>query len=241
MDALIYTAMSGAERAMRSQQVHANNLANMDTTGFRANLAQDGTTPVAGFGYDARHLNELKDDAVSGRQGTLRQTGRELDAAVHGPGLFTVQWQDGEAYTRAGNFSVTGDGRLMLDDHPVMGEGGPITVPENTRIAVGADGSLLAQLPGQATMNPIDKLKLVKPEMGDMTKNSAGLLVPRSGGALDADYTVELNTGSLESSNVSAVEEMVATMSVNRDFEVQMKMLKAADSMAEAGNRLIRD
>ncbi|MDN3921553.1 flagellar basal body rod protein FlgF [Roseateles violae] len=241
MDALIYTVMSGAERAMRAQQVHANNLANLETGGFRANLELASSKAVAGPGYAARHLSELQADAVSARQGVQRQTGRDLDVAVQGDGLFTLQYQGGEAYTRGGNFSLDANGALLFGSHPVLGEGGAIVIPEHSSVQIAKDGTISVQAPGETELQVVDKLKLVKPTMAGMTKNEAGLLVARDGAALAADASVSLNPGHLEGSNVSAVEEMVATMSLNRDFEVQMKMMKAADGMAEAGNRLIRE
>ena len=95
MDALIYTAMSGAERAMRGQQVHANNLANLDTNGFRANLELAQAAKLPGYGYDDRHMSQLQSNAVTDRQGTLRATGRDLDIAISGPGYFAVQGPTG--------------------------------------------------------------------------------------------------------------------------------------------------
>ncbi|AKJ30349.1 flagellar basal-body rod protein FlgF [Caldimonas brevitalea] len=241
MDALIYTIMSGAERAMRAQQVHANNLANVDTTGFRADLEMATSQAVQGPGYDARHMSELEANAVSAREGTLKQTGRDLDVAVAGQGYFAVQFRGGEAYTRAGAFTLDGEGALSVNGHPVLGDGGPIVLPPFNRVEIATDGTLSIQPPGQQEMQPVDKLKLVKAEAAELTKNEAGLIVSRTGQPLNADETVLVRSGFLEGSNVSAVEEMVATMSLNRDFEVQMKLYRAADSMAEAGNRLIRE
>jgi flagellar basal-body rod protein FlgF len=239
MDALIYTAMSGAERALRGQQVHANNLANMDTGGFRANMEMSAAQTVPGYGYADRHMAQLQANAVSTRQGTLKATGRELDVAISGDGFFTVQGPTGEAYTRAGALSLDQDGTLKVNGNPILGEGGPISLPQYTKIAIGQDGTISIQSPGTATMQTIDKLKLVKAEASELTKNEAGLLVARNGQPLAADATVLVRPGHLEGSNVSAVEEMVATMSLNRTFEIQMKLFKASDSMAETGNRLI--
>ncbi|SFL57775.1 flagellar basal-body rod protein FlgF [Rugamonas rubra] len=239
MDALIYTAMSGAERALRGQQVHANNLANMDTGGFRANMELSTAQTLPGYGYDDRHMTQLQANAVLTRQGTLKATGRELDAAISGDGFFTVQGPTGEAYTRAGAFALDPTGTLTVNGMPVLGEGGPITLPEYSKIAIGQDGSISIQSPGAATMQSIDKLKLVKAEAAELTKNEAGLLVARSGQPLASDAGVLVRPGHLEGSNVSAVEEMVATMSLNRTFEIQMKLFKASDSMAEVGNRLV--
>jgi flagellar basal-body rod protein FlgF len=240
MDALIYTAMSGAERALRGQQVHANNLANMDTGGFRANMELSTAQAVSGSGgYDDRHLSQLQANSVSTRQGTVKSTGRELDVAISGDGFFAVQGPTGEGYTRAGALTLDTDGTLKVNGMPILGEGGPIALPQYTKIAIGQDGTVSIQSPGTANMQVIDKLKLVKAEASELTKNEAGLLVARNGQPLQTDPTVLVRAGALEGSNVSAVEEMVATMSLNRTFEMQMKLFKASDSMAETGNRLV--
>jgi flagellar basal-body rod protein FlgF len=239
MDALIYTAMSGAERALHAQQVHANNLANLETGGFRSDLEVASSQAVQGYGYDDRHFTELQANSLSTRSGTLRQTGRDLDVAIAGDGFLAVQAGDGEAYTRAGALTVGDGGALTVNGLPVLGDGGPIVLPPFTQAAVAADGTISVQTPGQTDMQPVDKLKLVKPDADNLTKNAAGLVVTRDGQPAPADDTVVVQGGHLEGSNVSAVEEMVATMGLNRSFEMQMKLLTAADSMADAGNRLI--
>lgn len=244
MDALIYTVMSGAERIQRAQAVHANNLANLETAGFRANLEQASAAQVQGYGYDARHLAQERSDVVSAKAGSQRDTGRELDLAIQGDGLFAVA-QDGpdgqEAYTRGGNFTVDADGTLKLGRHVVLGEGGPIVVPPNDKLQVLEDGTVSILTAGNTELQAVDRLKLVKPAFSQMTKNEAGLLVTRDGSTPQADATVKVAAGKLEASNVSAVEEMVATMNLARDFELQMRLYKAADSMAETGNRLVRE
>jgi len=241
MDALIYTTMSGAERALHAQQVRANNLANADTPGFRADLEMSVSEAVQGYGYDARHLGRLRADSVSNRQGTLKQTDRELDVAISGDGYLAVQWGDGEAYTRAGALTVDAEGTLTVNGRAVMGEGGPIVLPPYSQLAIGEDGTISIRPPGQPLMQPLERLKLVRPDPATVIKNEAGLLVSRGQDELPADPTVRVRAGFLEGSNVSAVEEMVATMTLNREFELQMKLYKAADSMAETGNRLIRE
>lgn len=241
MDALIYTLMSGAERSMRAQQVHANNLANLETNGFRADLDMALSEAVPGTGFDARHMAKLETNAVTSRAGAVRATGRDLDVALQGNAYLAVQWNGGEAYTRAGAIQIDADGALKVDGRPLMGDGGPIVLPPYEKLSIGVDGTVSIQAPGEAEMQAVDKLKLVTPEVGQITKNEAGLIVPRNGQPLAADDNAQLQAGALEGSNVSAVEEMVATMSLNRDFEVQMKLYKAADSMAESGNRLIRE
>lgn len=241
MDALIYTLMSGAERSMRAQQVHANNLANLETNGFRADLDLALSEAVPGTGFDARHMAKLETNAVTSRAGAVRATGRDLDVAMQGNAYLAVQSNGGEAYTRAGAIQIDADGALKVDGRPLLGDGGPVVLPPYEKLSIGVDGTVSIQAPGETEMQAVDKLKLVTPEVGQITKNEAGLIVPRNGQPLAADDNAQLQAGALEGSNVSAVEEMVATMSLNRDFEVQMKLYKAADSMAEAGNRLVRE
>jgi flagellar basal-body rod protein FlgF len=239
MDKLIFTAVSGAERLLRSQQVHANNLANMDTAGFRGSMEVAGNAELGGFGYDDRHLSTMQSDTVLTRAGTVRETGRPLDVAIGGQGYLAVQYGDGEAYTRSGEIEIDANGALMVRGRPLLGEGGPITLPPHTAVEIGTDGTISVLTEGAAQMQVVDKLRLVNAEGAQLSKNEAGLIVSRDGAPLPPDAAVKVTPRSLEGSNVSAVEEMVATMSLNRSFEIQMRLFKASDSMNEAGNRLI--
>jgi flagellar basal-body rod protein FlgF len=239
MDKLIFTAVSGAERLLRSQQVHANNLANMDTSGFRASMEVAGNAELGGFGYDDRHLSTMQSDTVSTRAGAVRETGRPLDVAIGGQGYLAVQYGDGEAYTRSGEIEIDANGALMVRGRPLLGEGGPVTLPPHTAVEIGTDGTISVLTEGAAQMQVVDKLRLVNAEGAQLSKNEAGLIVSRDGAPLPADAAVKVTPRALEGSNVSAVEEMVATMSLNRSFEIQMRLFKASDSMNEAGNRLI--
>jgi flagellar basal-body rod protein FlgF len=239
MDKLIFTALSGAEHTLRAQQVHANNLANMETAGFRANLELASSQALGGFGYDDRHLAKVQADAISTRAGSVRETGRALDVAISGNGYLAVQYGDGEAYTRAGSIDIDANGALSVHGHPLLGEGGPIVLPQHTAVEIAADGTISVQTPGATTLQVVDRLRMVNAEARELTKNEAGLIVARGGAALAPDPDVTLRARALEGSNVSAIEEMVATMTLNRSFEIQMKLLKAGDSMNEVGNRLI--
>lgn len=240
MDKLIFTAASGADRLMRAQQVHANNLANLDTAGFRANMEVAGhAKPNGGYGYDDVHMTNMQADTLSTRAGSVRETGRPLDVAIGGKGWLAVQYGDGEAYTRSGEIEMSAEGALSVHGHPLMGEGGPITLPPHTAVEIGTDGTISVLTEGATQMQVIDKLRLVNAEGTELTKNEAGLIVARDGAPLATDPNVKLRSRALEGSNVSAVEEMVATMSLNRSFEIQMKLFQASDKMNEAGNKLI--
>jgi len=239
MDKLIYTAVSGAERLMRAQQVHANNLANLDTSGFRASLEASSSEALRGYGYDDVHLSAMQADTISTRAGSVRDTGRPLDVAIGGQGYLAVQFGDGEAYTRSGEIDIGADGALSVKGHALLGEGGAIVLPPHTAVEIGTDGTISVLTEGATQMQVVDKLRLVNAEGAELTKNQAGLIVARDGAALAADPAVQVRSRALEGSNVSAVEEMVATMSLNRSFEMQMKLFQASDKMNEAGNRLL--
>ncbi|KVH43263.1 flagellar basal body rod protein FlgF [Burkholderia diffusa] len=240
MDSLIYTVMSGADRTLHGIEVHANNMANAQTDGFRAELEVAQAQAVEGYGYDSRHLLKIQANALSAETGVVTQTGRELDAAIQGGGYFTVQAVDGEAYTRSGNFDVDSDGTLMVNGRPVIGEGGPVVLPEFTSLRIGEDGTLSVTVPGDTEVQTVDRLALVNANASELLKNEAGLLVARNGEPLPQSEDVRVLGGHLERSNVSPVEEMISTMTLNRAFEVQMRMYNSAGEMADAGNRLIR-
>ncbi|OQS33863.1 flagellar basal body rod protein FlgF [Chromobacterium haemolyticum] len=240
MDPLIYTVMSGASRTQQALQIRANNIANAQTDGFRADMQVAQASTVPGFGYDARHQTLLAGHAVSTHSGVLDRTGRELDAAIEGDGYFAVQDGGGEAYTRSGHFQIDAEGQLLLDGRMVLGEGGPIMLPEFSSLGIGADGTISVTTDGESQAETVDKLKLVTAGPGGVLKTSTGLLVSADGAELPASDTVQVKGGHLERSNVSPVEEMVATMSLQRDFEMMMRMYKSADEMADAGNRLMR-
>jgi flagellar basal-body rod protein FlgF len=181
----------------------------------------------------------MEADRVSGRAGTVRETNRPLDVALEGNGYLAVQWADGEAYTRAGNISIDANGALSVNGRALLGEGGPITLPAHTAVEIAKDGTISVLPEGGQQMQVVDRLRLVSAGAAELKKNEAGLLEPRVGAQLEADANVTVRNRGLEGSNVSAIEEMVATMTLNRSFEMQMKMFTASDKMNEAGNRLI--
>lgn len=240
MDRLGYTAMTAASRTMMALQVRANNLANVNTPGFRADLERAEAVAVEGYGYDSRHMAGVENNGVSLAGGALVATGRELDFAVKGSGLIVVEDGAGEAYTRQGSLQIDAEGRLTLNGRAVLGEGGPIVLPEHDKLEIGNDGTVSIMAPGDWVMAEVDRIRLVDVPAANLTKNQAGLLVTRDGQPAAPSEDVRLASGFLESSNVSAIDELASTMSLNRLFETQVKMMKAAEDLSEAGNRMIR-
>jgi flagellar basal-body rod protein FlgF len=241
MDRLIYTSMTGAKHLLYRQDTLANNLANANTTGFRAETVALRAVPARGAEAGTRVFTVETTIGSDFTPGPMQSTGRELDVAVQGQGWLAVQASDGsEAYTRAGNLQVSSEGVLQLPNGlPVLGDGGPITLPLNATISIGDDGTISAKLQGQATMNQVGRLKLVNPPAAELTKSGDGLFRTTDGNEADADPSVRLASGELEGSNVNVVDAMIGMIATARQFEMQMKLLDNAQQNEQKANSLI--
>ena len=232
--------MTAASRTQLSLQVRANNLANASTTGFRADLEQAKAVSVDGYGYDSRHMALAQNNGVDLTPGPLITTGRDLDFAVKGQGLIALDDGGAEVYTRNGNMQVDAELRLTINGRPVMGEGGPIVLPDYDKVHIGSDGVVSVLPKGETLMAEVDRIKRVDVAAADLMKDASGMLVTKNGAPAEVSDAVVLVSGHLESSNVSAIDQLVASMSLNRLFETQVKMMKAAEDISNAGNRMIR-
>ncbi len=241
MDRLIYTAMTGAKHLLYRQDALAQNLANANTTGYRADTVAFRAVPIQGDTPGTRVFSIETTTGADFAPGPMTSTGRALDVAVQGPGWIAVQATDGnEAYTRAGNLQIGVDGTLQLPSGvQVQGEGGPITIPAGAQVTIAADGTVSAKTPGSATINTVGRLKLVNPPAEDLQKGLDGLFRLRNGDAAEADPNVRIAEGTLEGSNVNVVEAMVGMIAAARQFELQMKMLASAEQNEQKGNSLI--
>nr|EPB95260.1 flagellar basal-body rod protein FlgF [Pseudomonas plecoglossicida NB2011] len=232
--------MGAACRTMTAMSVRANNLANVNTPGFRADMEQSAHVPLRGAGYDSRHLVTAQGNGVNLAPGALMATGREMDFAIQGAGLIAVEGKGGEAYTRHGSLQVDAERRLTINGRSVLGEGGPIELPEFDTIYIADDGRVSVLPRGEPLMVEVDRIKLVNLPAKQLQKDSAGLLVSRTGEPAATDEDVTLVPGFLEASNVNAIDQLVGSMSLSRLFETQVKMMKAADDLSKAGNGMIR-
>jgi len=238
MDRMIYLSMSGAKATMQRQDTLANNLANVSTPGFRAELQAFRAVPVQGSGASTRVYALETTTGYDGSAGAITATGRNLDVAVTGSSWLSVQALDGtEAYTRGGSFDVSSDGTLVTRSGlPVLGDGGPIQIPPNAVVSIGGDGTVSAKgADGKTTA--VGRLKLVTPE-APLTRGVDGLF-RAADGDLPADASARVQDGALEGSNVSPVETMVAMISAARQFEAQMKMLSTAETNEKAAAQLL--
>lgn len=243
MDRLLYISMSGAAQIMRAQAVNANNLANVSTTGFRADLASAQALPVSGPGYPTRVYGQFESGGIDMKQGTDITTGRNLDIAVNGPGWIAVQSKDGtEAYTRNGNLKISPSGQLLTSaGNPVLGNGGPIAVPPASKVNIGKDGTITVLPLGQqaSTLAVVDRIKLVNPPPDQLTKNAQGLLQLKGGGDSPADSSVTVTSGALESSNVNAIDAMIRMMELSRQYDMQIKVMETAKQTDSASAQVM--
>ncbi len=245
MDRLLYIAMSGAKENMNGMAVRANNLANTGTVGFRADFEQARAMQAFGEGLPTRVFSLTEKPGQNFDAGAIIITERELDVAIQGDGWLAVQAPDGkEAYTRGGNLQLTAQGILETSAGlPVMGDDGPIQLPVPlAKVEIGLDGTISVRPQGAPAdaLIPAGRIKLVKPLNSEMEKGNDGLFRRKDGLLAEAAPDVSLLKGAIESSNVNAVGEMTYMISLQRQFELQVKMMKSAEDMDRQQNQLLR-
>lgn len=245
MDKMLYIAMSGAKQNMHALSVTANNLANAKTTGFKADLAQARSMQAFGEGLPSRVFSMTERASQNFDSGSLLSTGRDLDVAITGEGWIAVQSKDGsEAYTRSGHLKLTETGALETNSGElVLGETGPVflQLPVNN-IHISKDGTIMVQPEGAASniQEEVGRLKLVNPDARDVFKGSDGLFRRKDGNVEPADVAVTVQSGALESSNVNPVGEMTDMIALQRQFEMQLKLMKTAEEIDSASSSLLR-
>ena len=243
MDRVIYTAMTGAKWTLERQAAVAQNLANASSTGYRAEEHRLRAVPVESEALPSRAF--VVDASVRNNYapGPLQQTGRTLDVAVQGSGWLVLAMPDGsEAYTRNGHLEVSPNG--VLQNHngiPIQGESGPITLPPDNDITIGADGTLSAvqRTGGVNQVNQIARLKLVDPPENTLKRGEDGLFRVTTPGPAPQAQNVRVAGGYLEGSNVNVVDQVVAMISLSRQFEMQTRMLQTADRDDQAATQLL--
>lgn len=244
MDRALYVAMSGATQTMRAQAANNNNLANASTVGFRAELAAVTPVAVSGPGLPTRVSAQLQSSGWDASSGALMQTGRDLDVALRENHWLAVQAPDGsEAYTRAGDLRMTAFGQLQNSaGHTVMGEGGPISVPPNSSMMIGSDGTVSVVPLGQGpeTQASVGRLRIVTAGPEQLQRGTDGLMRAKPGAMLQLAPGEVLVSGALESSNVNLAEAMANMISLARQFELQVKLMRSVEDNDAAAASLTR-
>ena len=243
MDRLIYTSMTGAKHIFNQQAGVAHNLANATTNGYRAQDHKFRAVPVQGPGMQTRAMVVDASVVDDFDQGTLSFSGRALDVAVQGKGWLAVEGANGqEAYTRAGSLQVNANGQLQTRSGlNVIGDGGPIAIPPDSKITIGPDGtvSVTPETGSQAAVNVVGRIKLVNPPESELVRGGDGLFRTKDGNPAPLDENLRLVTETTEGSNVNVVEAMVSMISLARQFEMQVRMLQSADTNAKQANQVL--
>lgn len=239
---MLYIGMAGASEVAQAQGVVSNNLANANTTGFRADLHQLQEVPLYGPAHPTRVYAGARSPGVDLTPSPPVTTGRDLDVAIRGEGWIAVQAADGnEAYTRAGDLQISAGGILSNGaGHPVLGNAGPVALPPVDKVEIGQDGTVSVKLLGQDNIAVLDRIKLVRPPADQMVKGKDGLFRLADGGEANADASVTLVSGAIESSNVDSVGSLVQMIDLARLFELQVKVMKEAERTDEAASQLLR-
>jgi flagellar basal-body rod protein FlgF len=243
MDRVIYIAMTGARAVTRQLAAVSNNLANVSTTGFRQQFNVFRALPVVGEGARTRAFVAETTPGSDFSPGAIEQTGRPLDVALRGSGWIAVQDGNGqEAYTRMGNLQTSQNGILQTNNGlNVQGDGGPIAVPPNQDVLIAKDGTVSAIPIGQGLngVSIVGRIKLVNPPEADLLQGEDGLFRLKGGQSAQADANVQLVSGALESSNVNPAEALVNMVSLSRQFDMQMRILKAAGDNSTSSDKLL--
>ena len=243
MDKMLYVAMTGASQNTLALQSHANNLANISTSGFRRDFEQARSMPVFGDSLPARAYAMSERPGTDFTPGALQETGRELDIAIEGDGWIAVQTPlGGEAYVRTASLKIDSVGILRAgNDLPVMGNAGPVVIPPEQKVEIGRDGTISVRALGENpnVMAVVDRIKLVNPDPANLEKGLDGL-IHHKGGPIEADANVQLISGFVETSNVNAVAEMTSILALSRQFELQVKLMRTAEDDAAAMTKVMQ-
>lgn len=238
MDKLAYTSVNAMKSLMNRQTAIANNMANSNTVGFKADMVSAKAKYLTGPGHDSRAMAVERDMQANMNAGTITKTDRPLDIALEGDAMIAVQAADGsEAYSRRGDLQIAASGAMITGDgFPVMGEGGPITMPPAERVDIGQDGTIfIVPLGGDPALpQQLDQIKLVSMTGSAISKGPDTLFRAADDGVLPVDENARLISGALEESNVNMTSALVDMIETSRAWETQAKLLRTAEELDES-------
>ena len=244
MNSGMYSAVSGSLAAMRKLDVISNNLANVNTPGYKKDkmsfeglLAGPVNPPAVPQGTTADPILQKENIYIDYASGPTSQSGNPLDLALDGEGFFAVTTPEGTAYTRQGNFRTSVDGTLVtVDGFPVQGAGGAAIRVQGSQVEIDTRGNVMVDGEQAGTLSVVD---FEKPY--SLTKSGNSLFVQADPQATSRTGTALIRQGHLEGSNVESISEMVQLIETNRYFEACSKVIHGYDDMAtKAANDLGR-
>jgi flagellar basal-body rod protein FlgG len=238
----MYSAVSGNLAAMRRLDVISNNLANVNTPGYKKDkmsfeglLAGNINPPAVPQSMTADPILQKENIFIDYASGPISQSSNPLDLALDGDGFFAVTTPEGTAYTRQGNFRSSADGTLVtVDGYPVQNSSGSPLRVQGGRVEIDAKGSVTVDGAQIGTLSVVD---FEKPYA--LTKTGNALFVPTDPQITPQPAKSPVLQGYLEGSNVESISEMVQLIETNRFFEACSKVIKGFDDMAaKAANEL---
>lgn len=244
MNSGIYAAVSGSLAAMHRLEVISNNLANINTPGYKKDamsfeslLAGPVNPPSVPQNTTADPIMQKENVYIDFASGPTNQSGNPLDLALNGDGFFAVTTPEGTAYTRQGNFRTSADGTLTtVDGYPVQGAGGAAVRVQGSRVEIDSKGVITVDGEQAGALAVVD---FAKPYT--LTKVGSALFVPAANQAPPQAGTAQVQQGYIEGSNVESISEMVQMIETNRYFEACSKVIRGFDDMAtKAANELGR-
>ncbi len=243
MQTLLQLASLAARQTQEAQALLATNLANADTTAFKADLYEAQSAYLDGGPFYHGAATATGGSSVDLDAGSVVYTGRDLDIAVAGEGWLQVLNPQGEpVLSRRGDLRVDPTGRLIDGaGNQMMGEAGPIALPPFSSMTIGADGTIsivpLGEPPTSSTA--LDRLMLVNPPRDTLAKGLDGAIRGNDPDTLAPAAEVQLAVGALETSNVNPASVMVEMIQLSRAFESQVKAMKTADELNTSSGRLM--
>lgn len=240
MDKALFIGMGSQKNSMQELEILSNNLANVNTPGFRADYEVTKQHHITN-NMESRIYSSTSDSYSDFQRGPTLRTGRELDLAIAGAGMFAVQSRNGsEGYTRAGNFGISPDGFLTTaNGQMVMGVSGPINIPPAEKMQFSEDGTVSILPRGDIDMVIVGQLKMVDPRVSDLKKGLDGLFYNVTGAAITRNENVKIEAGALEGSNVNPVETLVKLIDLSRNYEIHSNFIKNLGEQATNSNKLL--
>jgi len=249
MDKGLYLSMHSAKQLQTMQQINANNLANANTVGFKADFIGFLENAIDTHHLPTRSYSEAQDLGTHFEQGHLINTQNPLDVAITGEGFFAIENRQGEeAYTRRGDFVVSPEGYLQTTSGlKVLGDSNePIILPEFSAVSIAKDGvvSVVPRGSEANAMVEVDRIKLVAVDGERIGKGADGLIYAENARgqkiSLAADAKVTIRSGVLEGSNVNATQSMITMIELSRAFEMQLKYFEQAEDNDRQSSQLMR-
>jgi len=244
MDKMIHSSLTAMRGIMARQTAIANNMANVGTTGFRAEAINAKAKHLDSNQLSSRAMSDEKVQTANLNPGAVTATGRPLDIALAGDAMLSVQANDGDAaYTRRGDLQLGETGLVTTGaGDPVLGENGPLILPPADKISIARDGGvwILPQGDTSGELQQVDRLALVSFTGSDTVKGNDNLFHVQGDGVLPTDLNARLMPASLEGSNVNMTASLIDMIEASRAWETQVKLLSTAQDLDSSSTNLMQ-